>query len=91
VTGLLTFDRERTASVWASFESPEEQEVTVIARERVHHLDRPFTSDGSGLSHRLMVESFADSVLHDRAAAVPLGESVANMRTLDRVRSAISS
>jgi D-xylose 1-dehydrogenase (NADP+, D-xylono-1,5-lactone-forming) len=88
---LLIFDQGRTASVWASFESPEAQEVTVVSRDAVHRLDRPFTSDGSGLSHRLMIESFADSVLQNRPAEIPLSESIANMRTLDRIRAAFSS
>jgi xylose dehydrogenase (NAD/NADP) len=88
---LLISDQGRTASVWASFESPEAQEVTVVSRDAVHRLDRPFTSDGSGLSYRLMVESFADSVLQNRPAEIPLSESIANMRTLDRIRAAFSS
>lgn len=88
---LLIFAQGRTASVWASFESPETQEVTVVSRDAVHRLDRPFTSDGSGLSHRLMIESFADSVLQNRPAEIPLSESIANMRTLDRIRAAFSS
>lgn len=88
---LLIFDQGRTASVWASFESPEAQEVTVVSRDAVQRLDRPFTSDGSGLSVRLMIESFADSVVQNRPAEIPLGESIANMRTLDRIRAAFSS
>jgi xylose dehydrogenase (NAD/NADP) len=88
---LLIFDEGRTASVWASFESPEAQEVTVVSRDAVHRLDRPFTSDGSGLAHRLMIESFADSVLQNRPPEIPLSESIANMRTLDRIRAAFSS
>ena len=88
---LLIFDKGRTASVWASFESPEAQEVSVVSRDGVHRLERPFTSDGSGLSHRLMIESFADSLLQNRPAEIPLSESIANMRTLDRIRAAFSS
>jgi D-xylose 1-dehydrogenase (NADP+, D-xylono-1,5-lactone-forming) len=90
-SALLVFDQGRTASVWASFESPEAQEVTVISRDGVDRLDRPFTSDRSGLSQRLMVESFADSVLKDKPVAIPPSESIANMRTLDRIRAAFSA
>jgi hypothetical protein len=36
----------------------------------------------------LMVESFGDSVIHDRPVAIPLTESIANMRVLDRIRDA---
>ena len=38
--------------------------------------------------YQLMVESFADSVLHDRPVAIPLAESIANMRVLDRIQQA---
>ncbi|TME03823.1 MAG: Gfo/Idh/MocA family oxidoreductase [Chloroflexi bacterium] len=88
-TALLAFDGGRSASLWCSFESPEEQEVTVIARDGVHRRDRPFNllDDPIG-PYRLMVESFADSVLNDRPIAIPLAESIANMKTLDRIREA---
>ena len=33
-----------------------------------------------------MVESFGASILDDRPVAIPLEESIANMRTLDRIR-----
>jgi D-xylose 1-dehydrogenase (NADP+, D-xylono-1,5-lactone-forming) len=89
-SALLVFDQGRTASVWASFEAPEAQEVTVIARDGVDSLDRPFTSDRSGLSQRLMVESFAGSILNDAPVAIPPSESIANMRTLDRIRAAFT-
>jgi hypothetical protein len=38
-----------------------------------------------------MVESFADSVLRDRPVAIPLSESIANMRVLDRIKEAAES
>jgi len=88
-SALLVFAGGRTASLWCSFESPEEQEVTVIARERMHRRERPFTpSDDPAVAYRLMIESFADSVLHDLPVAIPLTESIANMKTLDRIRDA---
>jgi D-xylose 1-dehydrogenase (NADP+, D-xylono-1,5-lactone-forming) len=90
VSALLVFREGRTASTWASFESPEAQEVTVVSRDSVDRLDWPFTSDRSGLSHRLMIESFADSVLQDRPVEIPPSESIANMRTLDRIRAAFT-
>jgi predicted dehydrogenase len=89
---LLVFEGGRTGSVWSSFESPEEQELTVVTADRVHRLDRPFTPpDNPDEPYRLMVESFADSVLYDRPAAILPSESVANMRVLDRIRAGFSS
>ena len=89
---LLGFDGGRTASVFASFESAEHQAVTVIGRGAVRTLERPFNSLVDPVRpYRLMVESFADSILDARPAEIPLSESVANMRTLDRVRAAFSS
>ena len=91
-SALLGFDGGRTASVFASFESAENQEVTVIGRGGVQRLERPFNRlDDPILPYRLMVESFADSILEARPAEIRLSESIANMRTLDRIRAAFSS
>jgi hypothetical protein len=38
-----------------------------------------------------MVESFGESVLHDRPVAIPLRESIANMKVLDAIREAAKS
>ncbi len=86
VSALLHFPGGPTASLWASFESPEEQELTVVAKEATHRLERPFTWRDADDPYRLMVESFADSVLRDRPVAIPLSESIANMTVLDRIR-----
>ncbi len=88
VSALLRFPNAATASVWASFESAEEQELTVISRDRTWRLDKPFTTAGTHDPYQLMVESFADSVLHDHPVAIPLSESIANMKVLDRIREA---
>lgn len=91
VSALLEFDGGRTASVWASFESTEEQALTVVMPDRVARLERPFSSwRDPDDPYQLMVESFADSVMLDRAVAIPLNESIANMTVLDRVREAAS-
>jgi len=88
---LLGFGGGRTASVWASFESAEEQELTVITPSRVFRREQPFTSRGDSHDpYQLMVESFADSVLLDRPVAIPPSESVANMRVLDWIRAEAS-
>jgi predicted dehydrogenase len=90
-SALLGFAGGQTAAVWASFEAPEVQGVTVVARDGVHHLDQPFTSREEADSYQLMVESFGDSVLHERPIAIPLSESIANMKVLDRIREAAAS
>jgi D-xylose 1-dehydrogenase (NADP+, D-xylono-1,5-lactone-forming) len=91
-SALLAFDGGRTASVFASFESAEHQEVTVIGRGGVQRLERPFNRlEDPILPYRLMVESFAESIIAARPAEIPLSESIANMRTLDQIRAAFSS
>ncbi len=88
---LLQFADNQIAAVWASFESPEVQELTVVAREGVQHLDRPFSFRDEVDAYQLMVESFADSVLHDSPVAIPPSESIANMKVLDRIREVAAS
>ena len=92
ITGLLAFGGNRTASVWASIESAEAQNLSVIARDGLHRRELPFSAYRDPHDpYQLMVESFADSVLHNRPVAIPLSESIANMRVLDRMREASRS
>lgn len=89
VSALLEFPGGRTASLWASFESPEEQELVVITRDAVHRRSRPFSAwRDPDDPYRLMVESFADSALHDEPVALPPEDSIANLRVLDQIREA---
>jgi len=90
-SALLQFDGGATASVWSSFESPEEQGLTVVTREGVQRLERPFTSRDGADPYQLMVESFARSVIDDLPAAIPLSESIANLKALDQIRVAAAS
>ena len=87
---LLRFPGGATASLWASFESPEEQELTVVTKAGRQRLERPFSSIDPD-PYRLMVESFGESVLSDQPVAISLSESIANMRVLDRIREAAKS
>jgi xylose dehydrogenase (NAD/NADP) len=87
VSALLHFPGGATAAVWASFESPEEQELTVVTKEGRERLERPFSSRDPD-PYRLMVESFGESVLEGRPAVLPISDSVANMRVLDRIAEA---
>ena len=90
-SALLKFPGGETAAVWASFESAEDQELTVVTRQGAYRLGRPFNWPDEVDQYLLMVESFADSVLHDRPVAIPLSESIANMRVLDRIRVAAAT
>ena len=87
VSALLHFPGGASAAVWASFESPEVQELTVVTKEGKQRLERPFSTMEPD-PYRLMVESFGDSVLQGRPAALPVSESVANMKVLDRIAEA---
>src|SRR5262249_36959709 len=92
VTALLGFGGGRSASVWASLESAREQRLTVITPDQVHQREMPFSAYRDPHDpYQLMVESFGDSVLMDRPVAIPLEDSIANMRTLDRIRKAAST
>ena len=84
VSALLRFPGGATAAVWASFESPEEQELTVVTKGGRERLERPFSTMEPD-PYRLMVESFGESVLGDKPVAIPPSESVANMRVLDKI------
>ena len=90
-SALLKFPGGETAAVWASFESAEDQELTVVTRQGAYRIGRPFNWPDEVDQYQLMVESFGDSVLHDRPVAVPLSESIANMRVLDRIREAAAT
>jgi xylose dehydrogenase (NAD/NADP) len=87
-SALLQFPGGKTAAVWASFESPEEQSLTVVARDDVHRLNRPFSSIEEVDEYQVMVESFAESILSGAPAPIPPAESIANMRILDRIKEA---
>jgi D-xylose 1-dehydrogenase (NADP+, D-xylono-1,5-lactone-forming) len=91
VTALLQFPGGRTASLWASFEAPEAQELAVVTAKEVHRLETPFSFMGEADPYQLMVESFADSVLMDRPVFISPAESIANMKVLDRVRGAMTT
>jgi len=76
VSALLHFPGGETAELWASFESPEEQELTVVTQGGRVRLERPFSSAEPD-PYRLMVESFGGSVLDGQAVALPVADSIA--------------
>ena len=90
VSALLGFPGGRMASVWASFESPEEQQLTVVTNEETFRVARPFSAwRDPDDPYQLMVESFADSVISGSRPEISLEESIANLRVLDRIRDAL--
>jgi len=89
VSALLHFKAGATASLWCSFESAEEQGLTAVTPKGTFALTTPFTAwRDPDDPYQLMVESFADSVIGGKQVAIPLEESVANMRLIDRIREA---
>ncbi|HZB98195.1 MAG TPA: Gfo/Idh/MocA family oxidoreductase [Candidatus Sulfotelmatobacter sp.] len=79
--------RDAQASLWASFESAEHQELVVVGERGVARLEKPFTSHRDPHDpYRLMVEAFADAVAQGGHAPIPLGDSIANLRLLDSLR-----
>ena len=92
ISGLLSFAGGATAAVWASLESPEEQDLKVVTRSGVSKRWRPFSAHRDPHDpYQLMVESFGRGVLEDTPVELPLSESIANMRVLDRIREAAKS
>ena len=88
-TALLRFGGGASASLWCSFESAEEQRLIVVSSKRTSINERPFSAWRDPEDpYQLMVESFADSVLHGRPVALPIEDTIANMRVLDQVRAA---
>jgi predicted dehydrogenase len=86
-TALLRFAGGATASVWCSFESGEEQRLVVITRDGTSVLERPFSAWRDPHDpYQLMVESFGESILAGAPVELPLEDTIANMRVLDRIR-----
>jgi len=83
---LLTFSGNRTATVWSSVESARIEEVTVITPTDVLRRAPVFSAREGHDPYQLMVESFGDSVLQGGPDAIPMSESIANMRVLDAIR-----
>ena len=91
-SALIGFEGGATASVWCSFESSEEQRLIVITPEGTSALERPFSAwRDPDDPYQLMVESFADSVLNGTPVELPLEDTIANMRVLDRIRESATS
>jgi D-xylose 1-dehydrogenase (NADP+, D-xylono-1,5-lactone-forming) len=90
-SALLRFPGGGTASAWSSLESAEVQDLTVITRDAVFRRSPAFNARDDHDPYRLMIESFDDSVIRDRPVAIPMAESIRNMRVLDAIRDASTS
>jgi predicted dehydrogenase len=84
----LGFPGGATASVWGSFESPEDQELVLVERGAgTRHLEKPFTSwRDPDDPYRLMVEAFAEAVLTGGPAPISPADSIAQAQLVDAVR-----
>jgi predicted dehydrogenase len=86
VTGVMRFGSGATASIWASFESPERQSLEVVTDDEVVRVEKPFTSLEPEDPYRVMVEEFSAAVLGGGPSPLPLEWSIANMRAIELVR-----
>lgn len=84
----LGFPGGGQASLWASFESPEHQDLLVLTRDRAFRVEgQPFTAwRDPDDPYQLMVEAFADACLTGSRAPIPIEDSIGNLLTIDRVR-----
>jgi D-xylose 1-dehydrogenase (NADP+, D-xylono-1,5-lactone-forming) len=88
-SALLSFPGGAQASLYCSFESPEYQELVVVCEDRVIRLEEPFTAwRQPDDPYRLMVEAFRKAALSGDPSPLPLADSLANLRLLDRIRAA---
>lgn len=87
----LGFPGGAQASLWASFDTAEREELTVVSTDRVTVVPRPFTAHRDPDDpYRVMVEEFGAAVLSGSPAPLAPADSVANMRVIDRVRQALA-
>ena len=90
-SALLRFPSGATASLWASFESPEHQVLEIVTDDEVVRMKQPFGAPGSNDPYRLMVEEFSAAAAGGGPAPQPVESSIANLRVLDAIRVAGAS
>lgn len=91
VAAVLAFKGGATATVWGSFESPEDQELVLVSPDGTQRVDKPFTSwHDPDDPYQIMVEEFADAALTGAAVPIPIEDSIAGLRVLDAIRAQIS-
>ena len=88
-SALLSFTDGAQASLYASFESPEYEELVVVCADRCLRVQKPFTAWRDPEDpYRLMVQAFVEAARRGGPAPLPVGSSIANLRLLDRIRDA---
>ncbi len=89
IGAALAFPAGQTAFAWGSFESPEHQALEIIFDDHTLRIEQPFTAwRDPDDPYQLMVEAFATAVIEGKPAPVPVADSIANLRLIDRVRAA---
>ncbi len=86
VSMTLGFASGATAILFASFDTPEIQEL----KSGDISLERPF-GDPSNPPYRAMVEEFSAAALGGLPAPLPLEDSIANLRVVDAVRRSLDT
>lgn len=85
----LSFDGGAQATVWASFEAPEHQVLTLVAGAEMRRVIQPFTAwHDPHDPYQIMVEEFAASILAGAPPPRSLEDSIGTAELLDRVRAA---
>ena len=88
-SAVLGFPGGALASLYASFESPEYEELVVACSDRIVRVSKPFTAWRDPHDpYRLMVEAFTEAARSGAPAPLPVESSIANLRLLDRIRDA---
>jgi len=88
-SAVLGFPGGALATLYASFESPQYQELVVVCADRVVRVAKPFTAWRDPHDpYRLMVEAFTEAARSGSPAPLPVESSIANLRLLDRIRDA---
>ena len=93
VSAALLFPARGLATIWASFEAPEHQHLTVITSEGVFHFEgRPFGAwYDPQQPERLapyveMVQAFSKSVLTQSPVPLSVEDSLNNLRVIEEIR-----
>ena len=87
VAAALHFPGGAEATVWASLDSPEHQELVLVTGDKIVRIEQPFTAwHDPDDPYQLMVEAFSQSVLDGAPAPLSLDDSTATARLMDRVR-----
>jgi predicted dehydrogenase len=87
-SALLRFPSGASASLFASFESPEHQVLEIVGRDEVVRIEKPFSRMEPENPYQLMLEEFAAAAVSGGPAPLPVEWSIANLRVLDAIRAA---